>query len=246
MSIQTKLANFAFVTVMNPTFYVSNNGVKGNELFSLDSLRISNFTQEGPTKTYKAGLHANTVLRYGKKMRLEMEDVIGKIDALTALMGVVEKTAGVPVPAEVESFLGDGVTKTFYLSHTITSIGSITVDSAANTDYAFEGNAVMFKIAPGNNLSIIITYAHTPTASYAVTDLFNNAVYIEGTTFVINSTNGNKEWIKINIPNFLPDSLFNVTLESEGDFGVISIAGEIQPNECGEFYFLGDETNHTC
>ena len=81
--LQTMLARFGFVTVMKPTFYEVGTGTP---LFTIDSLRISNITQEGPSKTVKGGLYANTQMRYGKAMRLEMEDVVGRIEVLERLM----------------------------------------------------------------------------------------------------------------------------------------------------------------
>ena len=35
---------------------------------------------------------------------------------------------------------------------------------------------------------------------------------------------------------FLPDGVFEMTMESEGDLGMISIAGELFANDCGEFF----------
>ena len=68
-----------------------------------------------------------------------------------------------------------------------------------------------------------------------------------GQTFVIDSVTGNKEWINIYIPQFLPDSIFNQTMESEGDFGAMNIAGDILANDCGIFYeFLIGESPTNC
>lgn len=96
--LRETLAKFGWVTVFEPTFYeLDDQGKKkvDGKTFSIDSLRISNITQEGPTKTAKGGLYATTQLRYGKTMRLEMEDVVGRIDVLENLMGVkvVDETA---------------------------------------------------------------------------------------------------------------------------------------------------------
>ena len=95
--LRETLAKFGWVTVFEPTFYeLDDNGNKaiGGKTFSIDSLRISNITQEGPTKTAKGGLYATTQLRYGKTMRLEMEDVVGRIDVLENLMGVKVEGTG--------------------------------------------------------------------------------------------------------------------------------------------------------
>lgn len=253
MSIQTKLANFALVTVMKPTFYESNNGFKGDDaLFTLDSLRISNFTQEGPTKTAKGGYNGNTILRYGKTMRLEMEDVIGKAAALTSLMGVVYSSTG--PTTHKESFVATAGQEDFTVSLVATSVTlvqkndiDLTVGTGAG-QYSVAGSTISL-VTPttaGDIIEITYVAAAGDGEHYTVTDKFASAKYIEGTTYVIDPATGTKQWIKISIPMFLPDSLWNMTMEAEGDFGVMSIAGEIQANDCGEFFFFGDEPNHNC
>lgn len=181
--LRDTLAKFGWVTVFEPTFYeLDDNGNRaiGGKTFSIDSLRISNITQEGPTKTAKGGLYATTQLRYGKTMRLEMEDVVGRIDVLENLMGV----------KVVEN------------------------ESAAT--------------------------------KLQITDKFSAAMGIEGTTFIINQKTGEKDWVKITIFSFLPDSIFEQNMEAEGDFGAINIAGEIQPNKCGVFYEIESTDNTDC
>ena len=260
MSIQTKLENFALVTVMKPTFYESNNGVKGNDaLFTLDSLRISNFTQEGPTKTAKGGYNGNTILRYGKTMRLEMEDVIGQVAALEALMGIVSKSVSTPsnpVAGEYTTIAAAAQTVWALANYKTIVQASVKmyINGVLDTDATFvvsgtDSNIITVTggvVTAGQTVTFTFNHSTPTTASYAVTDKFATAKYIEGTTYVIDPVTGTKQWIKISIPMFLPDSLWNMTMEAEGDFGVMSIAGEIQANDCGEFYFLGDELNHNC
>ena len=178
-NLETILAKFGFVTVLEPTFYTVGDESGGAGLFTIDSLRISNITQEGPTKSAKGGLYAETQMRYGKTMRIEMEDVVGRIDVLTNLMG-----------AEL-----------------IGATGSVT--------------------------------------GVQITDKFAVSVRLEGKTFVIDQ-NGDKQWVKIIIPEFLPDSIFEMTMEAEGDFGAMNIGGEIIPTECGLFYKIVDMENVGC
>ena len=190
------LKRFGFVTVIEPKFYELKKANGDNITYqmikdditqfnlaekavpksgvllypakvALDSLRVSNITQEGPTKSAKGGLHAKTQMRYGKTMRLEMEDVVGRIDVLENLMGAELKT---------------------------------------------------------NEL--------------LVTDKFAVAMRIIGRTFIIDSATGDKKWVEIHFPKFLPDSIFDLTLEAEGDFGAMNIGGELIPSECGLFYEL--------
>ena len=252
MALSEKLQKFAFSTVLKPTFYESdgNGSYTGSALFTLESLSISNFTQEGPMKTAKGGLNANTVLRYGKTARLEMEDVIGQIAALEALMGVTQTGSGTTVQDYKETFVRTPGTRTIKLSKELEEINDITdsvgqtLDWEENTDYAIEGNSlILLNDAPEGDVIIIVDYDYFSPSVYTVTNKFATPKYIEGTTFVVNATTGNREWIKVTIPSFLPDSLYNITMEAEGDFGVMNVAGEVQVNDCGEFFFLGDEDN---
>ena len=104
-TLKQKFGDFAFVTVFNAKVYEADdfeaNGTAATQLALLDSLSVSNFTQEGPNKTAKGGLYANTLLRYGKTMRLEMEDVIGRLEALEAFMGVESREV---TGAQVKTF----------------------------------------------------------------------------------------------------------------------------------------------
>ena len=96
--LTTNLTDFSLVTVMNVKLY--SNTVSVASIFAatpatpaapaatIDSLRISNISSEGPNKTYKGGLYADTLMRYGKTMRLEMEDVITTPTILKMMFGV--------------------------------------------------------------------------------------------------------------------------------------------------------------
>ena len=103
------LTNFAFATVMDiygiagPTIEdeetVSMDErvdallealVEGEDLdydFKLDSLTISNITQEGPTKEARGGIYNKPLIRHKKTMRLEMEDVVARVDTLEHFFG---------------------------------------------------------------------------------------------------------------------------------------------------------------
>jgi len=54
---------------------------------TLDSLTMSNITQEGPTKETRGGIYAEPIIRHKKTMRVEMEDVVLKPAALEVLFG---------------------------------------------------------------------------------------------------------------------------------------------------------------
>ena len=178
-TLKTALARFGFVTVFDAKFFeLDDTGAKIGDkaVVELDSLTVANITQEGPTKTIKGGMYAETLLRYGKTMRLEMENAIATADAI--------------------EHLGGG---------------------------QWEGETEL-----------------------RVTDKFAKKMRIEGRTFVIKPETGEKVWINIIFPRFVPDSVFDVSLEAEGDFGTFSINGDLAPDKCGVFYYLTQGVEEKC
>lgn len=247
--LQTMLARFGFVTVMKPTFYAVGSDTP---LFTIDSLRISNITQEGPSKTVKGGLYANTQMRYGKTMRLEMEDVVGRIEVLKELMGANFVNGVTPVTRSDEAIYVayEAALKIYTVQHEIdgglvvTKNGATIVATSANNVVTLDAGVT---VAKGDVIKIVYNYSDVGVEKLQITDKFAPAVKIVGQTFVIDSVTGNKEWVKIYIPKFLPDSVFNQTMEAEGDFGAISIAGDILANDCGIFYeFLVEGAVPSC
>lgn len=55
----------------------------------IDTLKVANVNQEGPTKTVTGGQYTNPLIKFGKTARLEMQDALGRIDAIEALGGGV-------------------------------------------------------------------------------------------------------------------------------------------------------------
>lgn len=53
----------------------------------LDTLKIANLTQEGPTKTITGGQYANPLLKYGKTMTMAMQDALGRAPVLVEFFG---------------------------------------------------------------------------------------------------------------------------------------------------------------
>lgn len=73
------------------TFYdVPAEGTKTAKtpLFTLDTLKIANINQEGPTKTITGGQNADTLLKYGKTVTMEMQEALGRYDVLQNIYGV--------------------------------------------------------------------------------------------------------------------------------------------------------------
>jgi hypothetical protein len=61
----------------------------------------------------------------------------------------------------------------------------------------------------------------------SVTDKFPGAFAIEGDTFFIDQTTGDKVPVHIFIPQFLPDGIFNLTQDAEGDATVFDLNGSV-------------------
>ena len=100
---------FGVVTVMNACIYklrpemsyvgrgsCKHKGTSGGALkptdfectgLYLDTLKIANLTQEGPTKTITGGQYANPLLKYGKTMTMEMQDALGRAPVLVEFFG---------------------------------------------------------------------------------------------------------------------------------------------------------------
>lgn len=251
------LERFGFVTVLEPTFYEADDDGLANPLFVLDSLTVANITQEGPTKTAKGGLYAETLMRYGKTMRLEMEDVLGRIDVLEKLMKA-EVTNGAAllneVVAEDEFIARSSVDKIFYLTKTSEvaagDFPKVYINNVLTGTVAVSGKeaTVTGTIAKGDKIRIVYKTKDSGVAKIAITDKFRTTpVKIVGKTFVINQKNGEKQWVNLTFNRFLPDGIFDIAMEAEGDFGAMNIGGELFPNECGVFYYITEgETPAGC
>ena len=120
-SFQDMIQRYGVVTVMNARVYDTattlgqapesvdtivkkvlsySNGVISEvsnkaPLCRLDTLKIANATQEGPSKTITGGQYSNPLIKFGKTMRLEMQDALGNAAALDALCGTVSETGTV-------------------------------------------------------------------------------------------------------------------------------------------------------
>jgi len=184
MAFSLANSDFSFVTVMNVKAwkqtafneYASIAPTTDPDL-TMDSLSISNITQEGPTKEARGGQEARPIIRYKKTVRLEMEDVVMKSDTLTTFMN-----------------------------------GTLTNDGTDET--------------------------------LSVTEEFSTYLYLTGDTYVIDRETGNREFVTVKFYNFLPDSIFDLTMESEGDIGMINIGGELFANDGGVFFDIVSEGTH--
>lgn len=124
----------------------------------LDTLKIANFTQEGPTKTITGGQYVNPLIKYGKTMTCEMQDALGRAATMVEFFG-------------------------------------------CNYDETKE--------------------------RLSVTDKFPGAFALEGETFFIDQSTGEKVPVYILIPQFLPDAILTLTQDAEGDATVFDLNGTV-------------------
>jgi len=78
--------------------------------------------------------------------------------------------------------------------------------------------------------------------SYKAVDVFPGAYGIIGDSYVVNKTTGDKELIWVTFSEYLPDGLFDITMESEGDIGMFNLSGELFPNVDGAYYIITEKT----
>lgn len=134
---------------------------------TLDTLKIANATQEGPTKTVTGGQYVNPLIKFGKTTRLEMQDALGNAEAIEALTGGLVEYDG-QIGAENTGIIG-------------LHIGSD----------------------------------------------FTGPKLILGDTFFIDQTTGLQVAVKILFYQFLPDSIFNLSQDAEGDATVFDMNGDV-------------------
>lgn len=207
---QDMIQRFGVVTVMNADVYETGDfkltgsdedawenlqadGIlkqlnQAKPLCHLDTLKIANATQEGPTKTVTGGQYSNPLIKFGKSMRLEMQDALGHANALDALCGTVSETN----------------------------------DKEAN--------------------SVLERVDYTTVFALHVTEDFNSAKTIVGDTFFIDQKSGQQVKVKIVFYQFLPDSIFNLTQDAEGDATVFDMNGDVLTTNIQISTLTDDET----
>lgn len=168
---------FGIVTVMNAAIYNALDVDKyktktayeivkeaTNPICTLDTLKIANVTQEGPTKTITGGQFSNPLVKFGKSARLEMQDALGSSKAIEALCGGIQE---------------------------------FVVDTAEAISGLHFGED------------------------------FQGPKMIIGDSFFIDRKSGQQVPVKIVFYQFLPDSIFNLTQDAEGDATVFDLNGDL-------------------
>lgn len=149
----------------------------------LDTLKIANVTQEGPTKTITGGQYSNPLIKFGKSARLEMQDALGNAKAIDALCGGVR---------EWDSEITD------------------------------KPNTVALHLGED----------------------FNSTKTIVGDSFFIDRKTGQQVKVKIIFYQFLPDSIFNLTQDAEGDATVFDMNGDLLTTEIKVGDEAGNQISH--
>ena len=214
----------------------------------IDTLKIANFTQEGPTKTVTGGQYANPLIKYGKTMTAEIQDALGRASTMVRFFGCDYngKVYRRAVPQNSEYCVGDGTTTAYVIypgvfpdsasfekekAHIVLKdLDTITATYAY--DEATKGVKATMTAAPdeGDVFYFTLTPAAdivTPGTRLSITDKFPGPFAIEGDTFFIDQKTGEKKHVFIVIPQFLPDAILTLTQDAEGDATVFDLNGTV-------------------
>lgn len=201
-AFSTMIKEFGAVTVMNATVYNANGydftakdatGILADfekatatsadpktpiKLAYIDSLKIANLTMDGPSKTITGGQYSNPLIKFGKTMRLEMQDALGRADVLEAFGGAVLET---------------------------------------------------------NDTNIKVVH---------VTEDFTGPKTIVGETFFIDRNSGRQVPVRILIYQILPDSIFNLSQDAEGDATVFDMNADVLTTVIKTYDNAGKDLKH--
>lgn len=158
------------------------NKTEGTDYIKLDTLKIANINQDGPTKTITGGQTGSALLKYGKTATIEIQDALGRAEALELLGGATIETFDVQSDGEngkkVNQGIGTGNTKVIHFG-----------------------------------------------------DQFGGPKPILGESFFVDQKSGKQIKVYILIYEMLPDSIFNLTQDAEGDATVFDMNGSLNSKE---------------
>ena len=176
------MQGFGVVTVMNAKVYdvdgdisFENTASDIRDLYKaktplavIDSLKVANITVEGPSKTVTGGRYSNPLIKFGKSARLEMQDALGRADAIEAFGGAIN-------------------------------------------EYSDE--------------------ACTKVLGMHISEDFASEKLIIGESFFIDRKTGKQVKVDIIFYRVLPDSIFNLTQDAEGDATVFDMNADLLTTE---------------
>jgi hypothetical protein len=197
-SFDSLMKTFGVVTVMEACIYklkseysytgrgsCQHGGVAGGaltrEMFEctglyLDTLKIANINQEGPTKEIKGGQHANTLIKYGKTTTMEMQDALGRAAVLETFFGcdvtrdaegrvvavAITDTFPGPIAIEGKTFFIDQ--KTGAQVEAYVFIPQFLPDAVLNLTQDAEGDAAVFDLNGAVSSTRVMRYADVDSA----------------------------------------------------------------------------------
>ena len=165
---------------------------ENQDYIKLDTLKIANINQDGPTKTITGGQTGSALLKYGKTATIEIQDALGRAEALELLGG-----------ATIETF-----------------------DKQEGSEAAQTNTGI------GEGYQKVIHFG----------DQFGGPKPILGESFFVDQKTGKQIKVYILIYEMLPDSIFNLTQDAEGDATVFDMNGSLNSKEI----CIGlDSTNNT-
>ena len=272
------MKGFGVVTVMNACIFVpkisytgakncktagkvSEGGMTADDFEPayeyIDTLKIANFTQEGPTKTVTGGQYANPLIKYGKTMTAEIQDALGRASTMVRFFGCDYngKVLRRSVAQNSDYCVGDGTTTQFVIypgafpdsASFEKEKGNIvlkdieTITATYSYDTATKGVKATMSAAPeeGDVFYFTLTPSAdivTPGTRLSITDKYPGPFAIEGDTFFIDQKTGEKKHVFIFIPQFLPDAILTLTRDAEGDATVFDLNGSVSVTD------ISDET----
>ena len=158
------------------------NKTEGTDYIRLDTLKIANINQEGPSKTITGGQTGSALLKYGKTATIEIQDALGRADALELLGGATVETFDVQSDGENGKKVNQGI---------------------------------------GTGYQKVIHFG----------DQFGGPKPILGESFFVDQKTGKQIKVYILIYEMLPDSIFNLTQDAEGDATVFDMNGSLNSKE---------------
>lgn len=156
--------------------------VENTDYIKLDTLKIANINQDGPTKTITGGQTGSALLKYGKTATIEIQDALGRAEALELLGGATVETFDVQSDGENSKKVNQGI-------------------GTGNTKVIHFG------------------------------DQFGGPKPILGESFFVDQKTGKQIKVYILIYEMLPDSIFNLTQDAEGDATVFDMNGSLNSKE---------------
>ena len=153
----------------------------GDPLVVLNTLKVSNITAEGPSLTITGGQNDDVLLKRGKKYRMEIQDALGRFNALEAFgMGKYDDSEGFVVNTEFGNALtiiGEGYVINNGIEEKVEFIvPKFIPDSIVNINLSASGDAAVFDLN-GDIVSVKNEDSTKPNVFYVIRPMSANEYY---------------------------------------------------------------------